>query len=154
MMNPASATLMLISIPLVVVQAVLVRRSSFKAVEASGEDQRKLKMTLCPASGCSTTDPACKSFTTPLKSCFNGQQLYPVGDFFGEFDIYDEIVAADRILHRRFYASTDGTCTGDATDDYRLDLGQCVGPFGEPLPWGTFTVEDFHKMEQDVVTSF
>lgn len=148
-MKPVTAILILIVIPTAIIQAMLVSGSSAKIAEASKEDYRNLKMTLCPASGCSTTDPACKSFTTPLKSCFNGQLLYPANVTFGEFDIYDELVAADRVLHRRFYASTDGTCDGDATDDYRLNLGQCIGPFGEPLPWGSFTIENTHSMEKD-----
>jgi len=44
---------------------------------------------------------------------------------------------------RYFYATTDGTCEGDPTDSFEdLPVGECVGPFGAPRPWGAFAFVD------------
>ena len=56
-----------------------------------------------------------------------------------------------RNLKRSFYKSTDGSCAGrgeetnapqpvDGDDSFIIPLGDCVGPFGPPRPWGKFTV--------------
>lgn len=110
------------------------------------EEQRYLKMTLCPASGCSSTNPECKSYITPLSMCYNGQIMFPTDESWGDYDVLDELVMGDEIgnkghiLHRSFYETTDGSCGSEPSDDFRLPLGQCVGPFGDPLPWGSFEI--------------
>ena len=127
------------AIPLLALSHVVLTQGNQLRARLSTDEDKSIKLTACPASGCSTTDTQCKSYVTPLNTCFNGQAMFPKDEIWGEVDVYDEIVAGSHILHRSFYETTNGTCGGDgATDEFRLPLGQCVGPFGDPLPWGTF----------------
>mmetsp|Transcript_11090 Transcript_11090/g.14501 ORF Transcript_11090/g.14501 Transcript_11090/m.14501 type:complete len:156 (-) Transcript_11090:1186-1653(-) len=114
-------------------------------------DNTQIKLTLCPASGCSSENPECKSYVTPIGTCFNGQTMFPGDLSWGEVDVLDEVKGP--IVHRSFYASTDASCKGSPTDEFRLALNQCVGPFGDPLPWGTFQLDKSdHTVE--AVTSY
>ena len=78
-----------------------------------------------------------KTFEVPVGRCFNPLDTWPDdGDVWGEFDVLDE--CGDRILTRSFFSSTDGSCSGDPTDSYKLEYDTCLGPFGAPRPWGVF----------------
>lgn len=111
----------------------------------------------------------CIAYRTPLNSCYNGAKLFPGDPSWGEFDVLDRV--DDQILGglrpsrygegeleldaeyepfwgdgsfgRYFYATTNGTCGGDPTDSFEdLPVGECVGPFGAPRPWGAFSFVD------------
>ena len=113
-------------------------------LSGASEPNQYLMLTLCPASGCSSSNPECQSYVTPVRECFNGQALFPNDESWGDFDVLDEVYLGDineshaHILRRSFYETTDGSCEGTPTDEFRLPFNQCVGPFGDPLPWGTF----------------
>mmetsp|Transcript_18817 Transcript_18817/g.52309 ORF Transcript_18817/g.52309 Transcript_18817/m.52309 type:complete len:84 (+) Transcript_18817:2-253(+) len=44
----------------------------------------------------------------------------------------------EETFHRYLYATDDVLCKSDPTDVFILPLDICVGPFGEPRPWGEF----------------
>lgn len=79
----------------------------------------------------------CKSYTTNIGACYNGQGLFPSDPSWSSFDVWDEVMDDNDELHRLIFASKDGTCHGTPTDDFRIPLNVCVGPFGQPRPWGT-----------------
>ena len=69
-------------------------------------------------------------------------------------------------LKRTFYQSKNGSCVGrgeeedgsgaasqpvDGDDSFILPMGTCVGPFGDPRPWGKFTL--MNEEESEIVTS-
>lgn len=81
----------------------------------------------------------CFSYVTPLRSCFNGQLLFPGDPSWSEVDIIDEQFDTTSIK-RSFYASSNGTCDGVPTDGFVLELNECIGPWGAPRPWGTLVV--------------
>lgn len=78
----------------------------------------------------------CKAYTTPIGLCFNGQQFFPEDPSWSGFDILDELID-EASIQRSFYATSNGTCGGQPTDGFVLPLNECVGPWGEPRPWGT-----------------
>lgn len=86
----------------------------------------------------------CRSYTTPLNStCYNGQSLFPGDPSWGNVDVMDAIVDGEdgrAVLERNFFdASNTSACLGPS-DLYTLPLNECVGPFGRPRPWGTFSL--------------
>lgn len=89
----------------------------------------------------------CISYLTPLnQQCYNGQALFPNDSSWGDFDIQDTAAwdnADPQNFERRFYATKDGSCQGVATDFYVLPLHECLGPFGKPRPWGSFSFAEF-----------
>ena len=88
----------------------------------------------------------CLYYLTPIGKCYNGQNMFPDdGDDdnpFGEQDIMDITVSSKQVcgapgIQRIFYKSTDGSCSGGASDDFDdLPLNKCIGPYGPPRPWG------------------
>lgn len=82
----------------------------------------------------------CLSYTTPLDKCYNGRVLFPDDPSWGDVDIIDSIAVDStdtQWLTRRFFQSKVSSCQ-DLDDTYELPLGECVGPFGRPRPWGLF----------------
>lgn len=79
----------------------------------------------------------CRTYSTPLSTCYSGQSLFPNDPSWGDVDFLDEIV--DATLKRTFFRTNDSTCR-DATDEFSLPLDECVGPFGTPRPWGKFSL--------------
>lgn len=92
----------------------------------------------------------CINYLTPIGSCYNGNSFL-IGrkekensNPFGENDIWDDPVllldgGAKRVIaiQRKFYNSTNSSCTGGITDFFdKLPLEKCIGPFGPPRPWG------------------
>ena len=103
----------------------------------------KETMTLCL--NCTNTDLCAgdsdpKVFDVPVGKCFNPQVIFPdSGEVWGKFDVLDD--CGDYTMTRKFFATTNGTCGGNATDTYRLRYDRCLGPFGAPRPWGVFECE-------------
>ena len=89
-------------------------------------------MTVC-AVRCSSD---CKTYHLPLMQCFSPPHLFPGDPQWGAEDVRDTCNATH--LHRTFFASGDSSCT-NMTDSFIVPLSECVGPFGKPRPWGTFT---------------
>eukprot|EP00041_Stephanoeca_diplocostata_P002316 m.25464 g.25464 ORF g.25464 m.25464 type:complete len:1144 (+) comp13183_c0_seq5:141-3572(+) len=81
----------------------------------------------------------CKTYVIPLHTCFSPRALFPGDEQWGTDDIRDECNATHLI--RSFFTSTDGTCSSGGSPDnsFVVPLGECVGPFGKPRPWGSFT---------------
>lgn len=80
----------------------------------------------------------CIKYETPVSECYNGQALVPDDPSWGLHDLRDDIF--DNVTFtRKFYASKDGQCD-DQTDQFDLPFDECVGPFGQPRPWGKFEI--------------
>jgi hypothetical protein len=104
-----------------------------------------LNMTLC-VDKC-TSD--CKSYTTPLSQCYSSKQLFPNDPSWSAGkDVFDAVIC--QTLTRTIYGrSYDGTCSksdreddddDDDVDRFTIPLNECVGPFGQPRPWGSFSI--------------
>lgn len=88
----------------------------------------------------------CINYLTPIGICYNGNsnlnRQNENSDPFGENDIWDDPIVLDGTTHvigieRKFYKSTNSSCTGGVTDMFdKLPLNKCIGPFGPPRPWG------------------
>ena len=74
-------------------------------------------------------------FDVPVGECFSPTKVFPNSSSWGKFDVLD--ICSKDSLNRTFYASTDGSCS-NVTDSYNLELNVCLGPFGQPNPWGIF----------------
>jgi hypothetical protein len=118
-----------------------------------------------------TSSQDCRTYTTPLNTCYNAQTLFPDDPSWSTLDIYDTM--SMKSLKRTFYKSQDGSCsnvvhnvqdveiinrarlssslyknenvlmktkTTQEDDYFILPFDECVGPFGEPRPWGKFTL--------------
>ena len=87
----------------------------------------------------------CRNYITPLHQCYNGRELFPSDPSWSEFDILDTIIMSnddgndDSSLERFIFDSTDKSCR-NVVDYFVLPTNTCVGPFGAPRPWGTFTI--------------
>eukprot|EP00578_Thalassiosira_sp_NH16_P003386 CAMPEP_0181139946 /NCGR_PEP_ID=MMETSP1071-20121207/35049_1 /TAXON_ID=35127 /ORGANISM="Thalassiosira sp., Strain NH16" /LENGTH=177 /DNA_ID=CAMNT_0023226879 /DNA_START=49 /DNA_END=582 /DNA_ORIENTATION=- len=121
---------------------------------------KEIRTLMCTTESCTDSDedtPGCKSYTTPLNTCYNAKDLFPNDESWSDLDIYDEMIM--RNLKRSFYQSKDGSCAGrgeekgdgggggatnvqpvDGDDSFTLPMKLCVGPFGPPRPWGKFTL--------------
>jgi hypothetical protein len=86
----------------------------------------------------------CIAYATPVGECFNAQQFFPNDPSWSEFDIFDELIGKASIK-RSFFTSSNGTCVGQPTDEFVLPLNQCIGPWGEPRPWGSLIL--LHEMQ-------
>jgi hypothetical protein len=106
--------------------------------EGKVSEETLLLTTLCTDSTCLCDDDDCKSYLTPMSTCYNGQQLFPLDPSWGELDIWDELLT-DLEFRRSFFPSRNVTCSAPRTDVYTLPLNECVGPFGRPKPWGRFS---------------
>ena len=75
-------------------------------------------------------------YETPVFECYNGRALFPEDPSWGSYDLTDDILDSSTFT-RKFYASKDRRCIGQ-TDQFELPFNECVGPFGQPYPWGKF----------------
>ena len=92
-------------------------------------------MTVCsPTSRCAPGD--CKTYSVPLDHCFAPRKLFPGDPQWGTDSILDHCNSTH--LSRSFFAEEDTTCKVKI-DGFVVPLGECIGPFGLPRPWGTFT---------------
>lgn len=116
---------------------------------------KRIRTLMCTSESCGADEniPGCRTYTTPMKACYNARVLFPGDESWGDLDVYDEMVMSD--IKRTFYKSMDGSCVGrgeggdaknsipqpvDADDSFILPLDVCVGPFGPPRPWGKFNL--------------
>lgn len=77
----------------------------------------------------------CKAYTTTIGGCYNGQQLFPEDPSWSRFDIFDTLID-ETTIQRSFFVTENGTCASQPTDTFSLPLNECIGPFGDPRPWG------------------
>eukprot|EP00591_Stephanopyxis_turris_P007749 CAMPEP_0195518512 /NCGR_PEP_ID=MMETSP0794_2-20130614/13039_1 /TAXON_ID=515487 /ORGANISM="Stephanopyxis turris, Strain CCMP 815" /LENGTH=195 /DNA_ID=CAMNT_0040647489 /DNA_START=103 /DNA_END=690 /DNA_ORIENTATION=- len=132
----------------------LLKRISSKKVT------KHIQTTMCEGK----CEKGCVTYITPLGECYSPSQMFPGDPSWGDYDILDEILGftvennnSGVNFRRSFYTTTDSTCEGvsvekkEPTDMFILPLNECVGPFGEPRPWGTFQIkegEDLHDLDQ------
>ena len=116
------------------------------------------------------------TYKTPVNECYNGNNrgtrtmteedtdvdgnslpsitLWKSNPY-GDHDIKDELVKVNDTaigIFRSFYKSTNGTCLGGVTDSFpNIPLDSCVGPFGEPYPWGTLELIPPTNLNEDIV---
>ena len=83
-----------------------------------------------------------KTYSLPVDACFSPAILFPGDPQWGPSDIFDAYNASH--VTRRFFSSTNGICANE-TSRIAIPLGECVGPFGRPRPWGQFAMP--HKAE-------
>ena len=90
----------------------------------------------------------CAHYVTPIGMCYNGFSMFNgKSNPFGEHDILDEPITKKTMgiigVKRSFFNSTNSTCSGEVTDSFNdIPVGKCVGPFGEPRPWGLLKIVD------------
>ena len=110
----------------------------------------------------------CQTYLTPIRTCYSSSKLFPEDPSWSGYDIFDAIVPTSTntrrrstsstvvstqtnntaagtslLLVRTIYQTTNGTCVPSSQDVvFRLELQQCVGPFGRPRPWGIFAVAE------------
>ena len=109
--------------------------------------QKQVKTTLCstytPVPTCSGE---CKTYLTPLQSCYNAKFLFPNDESWSDVDIFDQLyfntTLDENQLHRTFYTSNDGSCSSDVDYSWIQPFEVCEGPFGYPRPWGKFSLVD------------
>jgi hypothetical protein len=61
----------------------------------------------------------CKTYTTPLNECYNGQTLFPGDESWSSYDIYDTLSMLS--MKRTFYKSSDGSCSNALSAQDLLD---------------------------------
>ena len=109
--------------------------------------KQQVKTTLCstytPVPTCSGE---CKTYLTPLQSCYNAKFLFPNDESWSDIDIFDQLyfntTLDENQLQRTFYTSNDGSCSSDVDYSWIQPFEVCEGPFGYPRPWGKFSLVD------------
>lgn len=134
-------------IVMITVRFQLAAAASNDNLTASADLGPRLRTTLC-RDQCMHDD--CRTFYTPLQTCYNGKQIFPKDPSWSAFDILDLAAAVNdgsssscggtTTFERFIFESTDATCRGTIQDFFVLPINECVGPFGEPRPWGNFTI--------------
>merc|ERR1719272_2140380 len=94
-------------------------------------------MTLYGPTGKCHGDNDPKTYLIPLEQCFSPAQLFPKDPQWGTSDTLDSCNRSH--ITRQFFGTVDGTCKGPVTSSFTLPLHECVGPFGKPRPWGSFS---------------
>ena len=116
-----------------------------------------LTTTMCKDESCSLD---CKIYRTPLNQCYNGGYLFPGDPAWGDYDVKDTY-ACSKILRvadppphqqgdhfqRAFFVNADSSCKVETDLFDSIPLNDCVGPFGDPRPWGLFTIVDATAVE-------
>lgn len=107
-----------------------------------------LNMTLC--TGRCTGD--CRSYVTPTSQCYNSGDLFPNDPSWPpNVDVFDTVIC--QTLVRTIFHSTNRTCShSDSDDRFQINLDECVGPFGKPRPWGSFSLlkyDDYDDYESE-----
>jgi hypothetical protein len=94
----------------------------------------------------STNSSNCKSYITPLSECYNSGVLFPNDPSWSAGKDVLDIVICQTLIRRIYGNSTNnGTCIPSSTnnpnnddDQFQIPMNTCVGPFGQPRPWGYF----------------
>ena len=102
----------------------------------------------------------CQTYLTPIRTCYSSSKLFPEDPSWSGYDMFDVVVPTSTntvvstpqnnntagtilLLVRTIYSTTNGTCVPSSQDVvFRLELQQCVGPFGRPRPWGIFSMAE------------
>ena len=102
----------------------------------------------------------CQTYLTPIRTCYSSSKLFPEDPSWSGYDMFDVVVPTSTntvvstpqnnntagtilLLVRTIYSTTNGTCVPSSQDVvFRLELQQCVGPFGRPRPWGLFSMAE------------
>jgi len=111
-------------------------------IVAQGHSDSPILVTELCVGFCDGND--CRTYSTPLATCYSGQSLFPNDPSWGDVDFLDAVV--DGTLKRTFFRTNDSTCR-DATDEFSLPLNECIGPFGPPRPWGQFSLVDKQEID-------
>ena len=111
------------------------------------QKKQQVKTTLCSTyTIVPTCSGECKTYLTPLQSCYNAKFLFPNDDSWSDVDIFDQLyfntTLDENQLHRTFYTSNDGSCSSDVDYSWIQPFEVCEGPFGYPRPWGKFSLVD------------
>jgi hypothetical protein len=81
----------------------------------------------------------CKSYITPVSECYNSGDLFPNDPSWSGLDVLDTVIC--QTLIRTIFHTSDSSCTtSDSDDRFKIPLDECVGPFGQPRPWGSFSL--------------
>ena len=112
----------------------------------------------------------CQTYLTPIRTCYSSSKLFPEDPSWSGYDMFDTLVPTSDtrrrstrspntvvstqtnntaagtsllLLVRTIYQTINGTCVPSSQDTvFRLELQQCVGPFGRPRPWGLFSMAE------------
>lgn len=135
---PMTLFLLLVVVLLIVASSSshILSKDANEELLASHLSPPMLETKMCVDGSCKSD---CFSYRTPVNACYNGQELFPDDESWSEWDVLDEPTACAVAFRRTFFATKDSTCAGAATDVYTLPTEDCVGPFGDPRPWGTFS---------------
>lgn len=109
---------------------------AFSLLNAKAKAHEIETMTVCEDK-CSEN---CKAYYVPFEGCFSPPLMFPNDTQWGTSDVLDSRIN-ETFFRRTFYLSNNGNCTIE-TDHFTLPLNSCVGPFGPPRPWGTFTLQE------------
>ena len=80
----------------------------------------------------------CRTYLLPAAQCFSPHLLFPGDAQWGRSDVRD--VPVNGTIVRSFFVSVDSSCE-NRSDGFAIPTGVCVGPFGQPRPWGRFVVQ-------------
>jgi len=128
---------------------------------AKPHKKQQVKTTLCSTKDCNDSNGeaelvgVCKTYLTPISTCYNAQFLFPNDESWSDVDILDELhyrpemKRAPPDLKRTFYTSKDGSCSSDVDYSWTQPFEVCEGPFGLPRPWGKFSLVDGDDVESD-----
>eukprot|EP00985_Skeletonema_marinoi_P012160 scaffold5818_cov186-Skeletonema_marinoi.AAC.3 len=123
--------------------------------------KQQVKTTLCSTQDCNDSNGeaelvgVCKTYLTPISTCYNAQFLFPNDESWSDVDMFDELhyrpemKKAPPNLKRTFYTSKDGSCSSDVDYSWIQPFEVCEGPFGLPRPWGKFSLVDGDDVESD-----
>jgi hypothetical protein len=123
------------------------RKIIIKHSNNNNNNSMMLNMTLC---GGKCDNENCKSYITPINSCYSSSILFPNDISWSGKDIYDTIIC--QTLIRNIYDTENGTCRRQDDNDsnkFLIPLNECVGPFGLPRPWGTFRLAIRNNNDED-----
>ena len=123
------------------------RKIIIKHNNNNNNNSMMLNMTLC---GGKCDNENCKSYITPINSCYSSSILFPNDISWSGKDIYDTIIC--QTLIRNIYDTENGTCRRQDDNDsnkFLIPLNECVGPFGLPRPWGTFRLAIRNNNDED-----
>lgn len=111
------------------------------------QKKQQVKTTMCSTyTIVPTCSGECKTYLTPLQTCYNAKFLFPNDESWSDVDIFDQLyfntTLDENQLHRTFYTSNDGSCSSDVDYSWIQPFEVCEGPFGYPRPWGKFSLVD------------
>lgn len=98
-----------------------------------------LNMTLCEDK--CYLESNCTSYLSPISECYDSGALFPNDPSWSGKDVLDTVIC-QTLIRRIFGSSRNGTCVASPSEDdddrFQIPLNECVGPFGQPRPWGMF----------------